>query len=287
MTVTVPSESKSPIGIELPRSNYSILGRDGPPAFVLWGDSHAMAIVGLCDELARSKGLSGQCFAAPGIHPLLGVWDNHHQKREVQLEWNRRVVEWIKRNKVSNVIMVARWEMAIPSRQIDWRDRDIEVTDEDAREMLENCRMMFVIQDDHSRGVSHEDARRVLQEHFDETISSLEPAGTRVWFLMQVPVQNERPCARLTRGVPAKAYEAQQYEINRVLKSCTRPMLTVLGPGKCWFDRDGFSCMGDSGGSYYIDKNHVSSHGAEKLLRPLLEPIFDRMKKDLRHLKQL
>src|SRR5262249_6750255 len=129
-------------------------------------------------------------------------------------------------------------------------------------------------------------ARRVLQEHFRETIAALESAGVRVWFLMQIPFQGDDPAARSTRGCPAKEYEAQQYEINKALKSCTGPMLTVIGPDKCWFDRDGFSVKGDSGGSYYMDKNHVNSYGASKLIRPLLEPVFDRMKQDLRYAKR-
>jgi peptidoglycan/LPS O-acetylase OafA/YrhL len=286
MTVTVPSESKSPIGIELPRSNYSILGRDGPPAFVLWGDSHAMAIVGLCDELARSKGLSGQCFAAPGIHPLLGVWDNHHQKREVQLEWNRRVVEWIKNHKVPHVIIVARWEYAVPSPHFDWRPQ-YHGTDEEVRHEFMNNHLARVIQDGRSLAISSEDARRVYQEHLSETIFALGSAGTRVWFLMQVPFQADEPRGGVTRGVAAKVYEAQQSEVRKVLKPCTWPTLTVIGPDKCWFDRDGFSFMGDSRGSYYMDRNHVSSYGAKKLLSSLLEPVFDRMKHDLRHRRPL
>jgi hypothetical protein len=163
----------------------------------------------------------------------------------MQLEWNRRIVEWITNNKVPHVIMVARWEHAVPEPLFNWRTR-------------------FNV--------------KVWQEHFPETISVLGPVGTRVWFLMQVPFQAEDPRGGLTRGVAAKEYEAQQYEVNKILKSCRPPMFTVLGPDKCWFDKDGFSCMGDSGGSYYMDKSHVSSYGAKKLIRPLLEPVFDEIK---------
>jgi hypothetical protein len=147
--------------------------------------------------------------------------------------------------------------------------------------------MMNVIQDARSPGVSLEDARRVWREHFGETISALQSPGRRVWFLMQVPFQPKDPRGASTPGTPAKAYEAQQDAINEVLKSCQRPTLTVLGPGKFWFDRDGFSRTGDPGGCFYIDKNHVSSYGAKKLISPLLEPVFDRMQRDLRHQRQL
>jgi peptidoglycan/LPS O-acetylase OafA/YrhL len=289
MTITMPlvAKSKSVIGIDPKRADCSILGGTGPRSFVLWGDSHAVAIASLCDELARSRGLCGQCFAAPSIHPLLGVWSNDpFQRREIQLEWNRRVVEWIKKNNVPNVIVVSRWERPVPSRLIDWR-ANINDTNDESRQNLICKRLDQLIQDDHSPGASDEDARRVWQEHFRETISALGSAGTRVWFLMQVPVQVDDPRGKATRGVSANVYEAQQYEIHRVLKSWSSPWLSVMGPGTSWFDTDGYSFMGDSGGSYYIDKDHVSSYGAKKLLRPLLEPVFDRMKQDLRGGMQL
>src|SRR5262249_29960466 len=152
----------SPIGIEPPRSNCSSLGCEGPPSFVLWGDSHAMVIASLCDELARSKGLSGQCFGASGITPLLNAWNDHRQTRQIQLDWNRRVVDWIKSNKVPNVIIVSRWEMAVPSPLIDWRHwRGGDRMDEDTRQGFENLRLSYVLQDHHSLRVSNEDAHRV------------------------------------------------------------------------------------------------------------------------------
>jgi peptidoglycan/LPS O-acetylase OafA/YrhL len=278
-TIQLKSKSKSPIGMEPPKSNCSHLGCDGPPSFVLWGDSHAMMIASLCDELARSRGLSGQCLAAGGISPLLGAWNNYPPKPEIQLDWNRRVVAWIQKNNVPNVIIVARWEMVVPSPQ--------------------NRPLNFVMLDEHSpRGqlppqpadrlhVTNEDSRRVLQEHFGQTISALELPGRRIWFLMQLPVEDDAPGGPWRKGVTRKAYVTQQYEINRVLKSCTCPMLSVVGPGKDWFGQDGLSFMGDGDGSYYIDWNHVSSKGAKKLLRPLLEPVFDRIVRDTRHLKEL
>jgi peptidoglycan/LPS O-acetylase OafA/YrhL len=287
MTATMRLEFKtnSPIGMEPPRSNCSSLGCDGPPSFVLWGDSHAMAIAGLCDELARSKGLSGQCFAAAGIHPLLGVWTNFRPPREDQLEWNRRIVEWIKKNHVPDVIMVSRWEYSVPSLPY-WRSR-LDGLNEDAKEGIESTRMSHVIQDCRSPSVSLADAHRVWQEHFRETVSALESGGTRVWFLMQVPFQNDEPHVGSTRGIPAETYQIQQQMINDILKSCKWPRLTVLGPGKCWFDKDGFSRTADPGGCFYMDKSHVSSYGAKKLIQPLLEPVFDQMKQNSQHRRQL
>jgi hypothetical protein len=80
------------------------------------------------------------------------------------------------------------------------------------------------------------------------------------------------------RGVTRHEYERQQWEIDRVLGSCTSPILTVIGPGDQWFDDDGYSLKADSEKAYYVDGDHVSSYGAEKLIRPLLKPVFDTMR---------
>jgi hypothetical protein len=51
----------------------------------------------------------------------------------------------------------------------------------------------------------------------------------------------------------------------------------VVGPGAQWFDRAGRSIVGDGETGFYKDADHLSSPGVEKLMRPLLEPVFDAM----------
>src|SRR5262249_40116025 len=130
------------------------------------------------------------------------------------------------------------------------------------------CQEAILIRDKQSSIVSQTDAKRVWEEGFRKTISQLERAKTRVWFLMQVPRQEDDPFERSSRGVAKQDYEAQQYEIRRVLSSCSSPLLTVIGPGQDWFDSNGFSLTADHSGRFYLDYNHVNPYGAEKLLGP-------------------
>jgi peptidoglycan/LPS O-acetylase OafA/YrhL len=233
-----------------------------PPTFVVWGDSQARRLVVLCDALARSRGLSGRCLAWPGIMPLVGAWNNGLTESNfepidsnIALQWNRDVVDWIVHNKVRDVIIAARWDLLTGDGQ--------------------------------PSTISPADARRVLEERFRQTVSVLESSGARVWFLMQVPVQEDDPLDRgSSRGVTKEAYEAQQHELTRFLNFWSSPALTVIGPGKNWFDRDGYSVKGDHGGSFYTDGNHVTRYGAQKLIGPLLEPVFDQIKEDLRAQKR-
>src|SRR5262245_28043736 len=71
------------------------IGAPGLADFVLWGDSHAQALMGLFDELARSRQIGGKCFIVRTIPPLVGVWNNEEFAPQTQMQWNSSVIEWI------------------------------------------------------------------------------------------------------------------------------------------------------------------------------------------------
>jgi hypothetical protein len=228
--------------------------------FVLWGDSHAMVMLSLFDDMAKAKGLSGQAFTSAGIPPLLGTWCTHMQKPATQLQWNRRVVDWITGHKVRNIFIVGRWEVRAPMQIPDF---------EADNELLEPDFKSRMLQDDQSKEMSPADSRRVFQEGLTRTLTAL--AGRHVYFLMQLPVIDYD-----YKPISEKNYELQQYEINRILKLTRWPFLHVLGPGK-WF-QNGQSLTGDDGGSYYMNRDHVSSRGCRKLIAPVLAPVFEQIR---------
>jgi hypothetical protein len=235
------------------------------PAFVIWGDSHAEVIAPLCDSLARSRQVGGVCFARYGFVPLVGAWCDQPwlAVKEAQLQWADDVMEWITTHHVRHVIIVARWDRKVPPPSI-------EVT-----------RRYIGLIRDRASGISQVEGRTVWEQAFFRTVSRLEASGTRVWFLMQVPVQKTdafgAPTGHPTQGVSKPVYQSQQLEIDRVLRACSSPMLTVIGPGSRWFDGHGDSVTADQGGSFYKDGDHLNEYGVLKLIQPLLEPVFDNM----------
>jgi hypothetical protein len=264
--VTIDVPAKKVFADEPPGTRCPHLGVPGARPdkvdFVLWGDSHAMVMLSLFDEMAKSNGLSGQAFSSAGIPPLLGTWCTRLQKQDVQLQWNRRVVDWITGHEVLNIFIVGRWDIRAP-RQLPEFNGDNELLEDDFKARM--------LQDNKSKEISAADSQRVLEEGLTRTLSALE--GRRIYFLMQIPVieHDHKP-------ISEKTYELQQYEVTRVLKLRPWSHLHVIGPGK-WF-RNGQSLIGDDGGTYYMDRDHVSSHGAKKLIVPLLEPVFEQMRRD-------
>jgi peptidoglycan/LPS O-acetylase OafA/YrhL len=241
-----------------PGATTQRLGAPGVAKFVLWGDSHAMRFAKVFDDMARERGISGQCFALHGLAPLLETWSERLQRdafpiwRADQLAWNRHVVQWIKDHDIRDIFIVGRWDMRVPPESLMPRDHKI----------------LQMLQDASSKGFSTADSRRAFSDGLDRTLDALK--GRHVYFLMQVPALDKHGTA-ITR----QAYELQQSEVNQVLKSRPRGLLHVIGPGK-WFRND-LSLLGDEEGDYYEDTDHLNVHGAKKMISPLLEPVFKQI----------
>ncbi|MCE2929322.1 MAG: acyltransferase, partial [Candidatus Caenarcaniphilales bacterium] len=73
--------------------------------FIVWGDSHAMSLAPLIDEIAKEQKLAGIIAARVGTIPLINVWrpTKAHAKKS-RLKWSQGVVDYIKKHKIKNVI---------------------------------------------------------------------------------------------------------------------------------------------------------------------------------------
>lgn len=254
------------------RDQVPVLGvadTNAAPTFLLWGDSHAMAICQLVDHLASERGLSGYVAARPGTVPAIGVWRpraRQHGGPEATVEWNQAVLQLVRKSRIKHVILVSRWEVNLAGRP----DGD----------------RTTLIADRHSRGLSADEAKAALTRGLSETVEELSKAGATVWIMRQVPQQNGdfrrimsggRLLGSLQRLAPVSLEEhlKTQRQVDEVLRETERPNVRLLDPAEFCFDRQGRSLYGDSSGCYYSDYNHLSQLGAEKMLRGLLTPVFD------------
>jgi peptidoglycan/LPS O-acetylase OafA/YrhL len=245
-------EPDDPLGVHAPPCDYRVtLGVPGEPTFVVWGDSHAGMIGQWCDGQAKARGLSGACLASVAQAPLLGAWCDRPEVAtpEAQVKWVADCVAWIKSHRVRHVTLVVRWEAKLNG--------------------LPDSRRGFLC-DPLTVRPGPEDARRVLAAGLRRTLGAL--GGVRLQLVRQVPVQRERAV------VSREEWARQQRDFEAVVAGL--PSLTVVGPGANWFDREGQSVIGDEGGEYYWDESHLNPRGVERLLGPLLRPVFDAMADD-------
>jgi peptidoglycan/LPS O-acetylase OafA/YrhL len=228
-----------------------------PVRFLLWGDSHASAIAELCETLACERGIRGACAARLGFVPLVGVTNERGGDTE-QLDWNKRAVDFALKERVTDVIICGRWENRVAGAIRDSAD--------EPKDIVEN-------------------ARRVFADGLKRTVATFSRAGIKVWFMRQVPIQLDEPPGRMANiylvpgaaGVSREEYAEQQSRVERLLLAAGTGMV-LIGPGKNWFDDCGRSRVTDGRESFYVDDDHLSTRGADELIRPLLEPVFDEMK---------
>jgi peptidoglycan/LPS O-acetylase OafA/YrhL len=240
---------------------------DQSPDFLVWGDSHAMAL-GMCLQgVARECQLSGAIAARSGTVPLLGVWKPLSGARAADApQWNQAVIEFIRQTNVKNVIMVARWAVSL--------EEDPNGAD-DSLIALEGATTTdtALAKDAFRTGLTH-------------TLDQLEALGVRVWVLKQVPLQRYSPQPALVRslymqteipkGVTLAEHRERQKNANSIIDNRTagRSLVRTADLSTRFFDAGGWSCLGSSQGSFYRDDDHVSDLGANTFCRPVVAAIL-------------
>ena len=218
---------------------------DDQISFVLWGDSHALAVAKLCDELAQDYGIKGALATKSGTAAFLG--DLQRKGEHESIEWNEAVFNYIHRNRITNVLIVSRW--------------------------------LGCVQSGNKNAADH------LAKALDHTTQLLSENGIQVWIMMQVPEQPENPQRGLAlaawsgRSTPYGVTIERHSEVQKPVFQAFAKLDSsiVLNPDVFCFDAEGRSRIGSGKRSYYRDDDHLSYVGAKELIRPLLRPVFAKI----------
>jgi hypothetical protein len=239
-----------------------------PPKFALWGDSHAMAVGKLVEELANEYHVGGYAIAGSARAPLLGAWNgNASRTRDDTLKWSRSAVDFVVENGIQHVILISRWSCYVEDRPND------------------ALKKFLVDRDD--QPATPEVARDVFRRALESTVKTLREAGVTVWALTQVPEQHEDIPRLLaihqhygkTGSVPSVSrdeHERLQRNVNQIMRDVLGEE-HVLDVNAFCFDTQGVSKIMQDGHSLYRDGDHLSQRGADLLIRPALEPVFVRI----------
>lgn len=256
---------------DLEKSDLPSLGdsadRSRKPDFLVWGDSHAVAVAPALDQLARKYGLSGRVASRSGIIPLVGpvIARKSADNADMQ-EWNQCILEYARRQKIENVILVSRWCIY--------------------GEKLTNGKTKLLVTDEDSSELSVEESRRVIDRGLARTIASLREAGANVYILKPIPDQMHDPCREyltmaryglltLRPGISHASYQNRQSWVTGLLNSYGgSDEVTLLDPVPYCFADDRRSRTGAGGMPFYSDPGHLSPVGAKVLLEPLFDPVL-------------
>lgn len=241
---------------------------DAPqPRFVLWGDSHAMAIAKELSRQAKDAGSGGEFVAMNGCAPVFGVETLPNTKLRRCLEASNQVKALLRNPAITDVVIFSRWavhtegsgmpgEAGIRTRRYDTSS-------------LENNRAVFT---------------RLLRQ----TIETITASGRRVTLIGPVP---EMPYDlrtiyikdimrgvhdTKTYGVPRDAYHERQSYVLAMLKELSAiPGVTVFFPEQRFCDQTWCrATINDQ--PLYKDDDHLSEAGAV-LLTPAFRAVLSRL----------
>ncbi len=237
-----------------------------PPAFVLWGDSHADALLPAFDELADRAGLAGYYSWSTGCPPIVGVYPATPPNNTCLLD-SAKTIELIRQAGVKQVILVSRW-----SAYVEPRDRTGVEQDEGE---------LFLGDANSGRGNSSAQAKQVFTKHLKTTVDSLLAAGASVWIVKDVPEYDVLVPKKLINvarlggdvakvGMPLARHLARQGFVSSVIDALAGPRVHVIDPTPFLCEPADFCRVEHNGWSLYKDDDHLSPHGAQ-----LIEPAFD------------
>lgn len=252
----------------------NIIGSSGKePSFLLLGDSHAYALAGLLDDIGKQRGEGGRYFFYDGIM----VNGFRVKSKNVWHDYERRLRSFIDGENYKTAFIAYRWTGSIKGNP----------PDETNGTMLE--RVAFVY--DNGRKTLH--GTEALEASLRDTLDFLKDNGLETAYIFMPTPDNHCNVPRMAQtlaireGLDCKAindrlavpigeylernseaiaflrHVAMEYDYVRLID----PTI-ALCPG-------GESCLPvDNGHSLYIDTNHLSRAGTEKL-RPLVEQAIE------------
>ena len=257
------------------QDDFCVLGPNQKPQFVIWGDSHADAVMPAFKVLADEAGVMGWFASDISCQPLLDVRRTYAIQDHQCGDFNRAMLAAIERNNIRSVVLVARWNVSAFGRS--------------SYELDNGLGQVFIV-DDQSHEASMEENKHVFERGLRRTLARLAGGGRRIYVLLDVPNTNISTPEFLARGakagtigsratIDASQYFDQQRFIRSLFDSLSKEYpVQIIDPAKILCE--GPQCLiAVDGRSLYKDDHHLSVFGALQL-KDLLRPIFDQLRRE-------
>lgn len=227
-----------------------------PPLQLVWGDSHAAALLPAIQADARRYGIPVWLASLSGCPPIMS-----RQVRSQCQDFNTQTLETIRQHKIRDVVLAARWSLYLYGEEDGDRQHVLYGKDSLAQ------------------------AEQQVARDLTRMVASLRAAGARVWIFKEVPMQRQGTVSRLSSlamigrsaadvGRPIADHQARQRFLASLFNrlSAGDPQVHILDPAAL-LCQDGICHAEFDGYSLYMDENHLSDQGGERMKR-LLAPIF-------------
>jgi peptidoglycan/LPS O-acetylase OafA/YrhL len=248
--------------------NRCILGDDtAAPSFIIWGDSHALALAPALDASARREGASGYLASQSACPPLLGV---DRVGESACYDFNNTVMEHvIAHPEWETVFLAGRWALS---------------TSGERYKNEEGTNIILVDSTSPSASASNAD---LVENGLDRTVTALQNLGRKVVIIASVPeVGYDVPssyfiAARTGRDINAiiaptfDEYLERNGSIFNILNALqNRYNIQIIDPADRLCDQSVCNVVTD-GQLLYQDGHHLSVHSTPYISH-LFDPAFEK-----------
>lgn len=220
--------------------------------FLIYGDSHAAAVYPAIYEAAINTHKHGIISFIRGCAPVRGSAIRTGSKEKECSDRNHEVFAFVKQNNIRNVILVGKWLRVFSL------NKDISAFNNDLRATLDaykamNVNLFIFLQ----VPAQNYDVYGVYNFAYKQNINNILP------FLN-------------AHSITTLEVENAQLEFLNNLQPYVTNNITIVDP-EPWLCNQDFCSIGTASTSYYADFNHLSPHGAIRLV-PLFEDLLKNMK---------
>ena len=234
---------------DVPRNLLRFGDNDASPEVLIWGDSHAMAILPAIEALCQKTGTTACAATHSATPPVIGYFrQEKYGLNERAIAFNAAVLDFVQSEKIPTVVLVAVWSSYF------------------------------------------KDAK--FPAALLNTVDTLQEKGVTVYFMKDVPMfAFDVPKALVVYSILGRHFSGlalaeDDYEALNQFHSSFLPALMdrgvkILDPIP-FFQASGKSSdilPADSSGSFYTDRQHLSTYGAITI-KPLLAPLFKSVDSD-------
>lgn len=240
------------------RDKACLLGdkQDVPATQLVWGDSHAAALLPAIKNGADREGRPVWLYSMSACPPVLS--DDPRQQCK---DFNDKTMEQVRHLGIKDVVLASNWSLYVYGHENG--DRKVLLNPRDDMAQAE-ARMAAAIK-----------AR----------VAAIRETGAQVWLFKQIPLQRKGVVDRLTSlarvgrsaeglGRPLEEHLARQHYLNNVFDamSAADPGVHVIDPTPMMCP-DKICSIEINGHSQYRDEDHLSDAGSARL-SPLFMPLL-------------
>ena len=253
------------------RRDFCKLGNrpDQKPTFIVWADSHGIALRRAFFDLAEKEDSAGLLTSSGGCPPLLDIARAGATPDECA-KISENVFEFIRSTpSITSVILVARWAYYVEGTT--YKD---EPTD-----LYSTKKVSFK----NTSGATQKDTRAVVSGALDQTVMRLLGAGKQVWIVGPVPEiglnfpkalhLQAMGIARETDVAPLRVeFDQRQANVIPMIRSLAQKYAVgIVWPHEI-LCTDVSCAVTSEGRPLYLDDDHLSNFGAA-VIKPAIEKI--------------